>query len=277
MSVENLIKALASIRQRIDSHGDHIAEKETRTRQILIDPLLKTLGWDASDPTQVILEYPIRVGGRQPIYADYALLHDGKPIAVVEAKRLRRQLDDHVISQVLNYATGHGIKYMLATNGDEWRMYDVFKQVPLAEKIKMQFQLTKQSLYFMFKLAEKLEPLQRTVLIGGFPAATPPVNPEQQNANQRKRLLRQQHIECLREIRFDFTGRGITVTVTLKANGMFFCEQTGTYARTMMDAVNAVAQKQLGRPTVPVNVWDAFKNADGKSPDEILLAHAQRG
>jgi len=72
---------------------------EEQTRKQLIDQKLHLAGWNVTDPSQVIQEVDIDLSaaghavaepttsytGRQ--FADYALLHHGKPIAVIEAKR----------------------------------------------------------------------------------------------------------------------------------------------------------------------------------------------
>ena len=51
-------------------------------------------------------------------------MSDGHPVAVIEAKRLGRGLEDGEIMQVLNYANRDGIDYMIVTDGDQWEMYD---------------------------------------------------------------------------------------------------------------------------------------------------------
>ena len=136
-ALQDLIKVIETIRERIKAHGDSVQKNETRTRQVLIDPLLTVLGWDVTDPAQVTLEYASGNGR-----ADYALLGPKRPVAVVEAKRLEQQLDAKHSMQVLNYANGQGIKYMVVTNGDEWRMYDVFKQAPLPERVLMSLKIS---------------------------------------------------------------------------------------------------------------------------------------
>ena len=122
MALDELAATIATIKERIDDHRTSLAANETRTRQVLIDPLLAALGWDVSDPNLVELEYSAGQGR-----ADYALLGEHGPVAVVEAKRLGEYLDDKHVMQVLNYANSQGIGYMVVCNGDEWRMYDVFQ------------------------------------------------------------------------------------------------------------------------------------------------------
>ena len=88
---------------------------------VLIDPLLAALGWDTSDPELVTPEFISN--GR----ADYALLKPGgKPLALVEAKKLGEPLENHRM-QMLNYANASGIEYAGLTDGDRWELYEVFR------------------------------------------------------------------------------------------------------------------------------------------------------
>ena len=139
MALDDLRGVIEKLQDMIERHHSYLSGHETRTRQVLIDPLLRELGWDVSDPEAVQLEY--RVGQQ---WADYALMSNGKPVAVIEAKRLGRGLEDDEIMQVLNYANRDGIDYMIVTDGDHWEMYEVFKRGTLEERMLMKFQLSQQ-------------------------------------------------------------------------------------------------------------------------------------
>ncbi len=77
-------------------------KNEQQTRIELIDKLLLQAGWSVNDPTQVVEEFDIPVclpeGVKEPRtpyeghqFSDYVLLSkDGRPIAVVEAKKTSR-------------------------------------------------------------------------------------------------------------------------------------------------------------------------------------------
>lgn len=67
---------------------------EAQTRKELIDHQLKLAGWNINDFTQVVSEYSVISKANEPssdygpTFSDYVLLgKDGKPLAVVEAKR----------------------------------------------------------------------------------------------------------------------------------------------------------------------------------------------
>ena len=139
MALDDLTEVIEELQDMIGKHRDYLSEDETRTRQVLIDPLLRELGWDVSDPDMVHLEYRVKQQR-----ADYALMSNGRPVAVIEAKRLGKSLKDDYMNQVLNYANLEGIRYMIVTDGDRWEMYEVFKPVALEERQLMKFQLSQQ-------------------------------------------------------------------------------------------------------------------------------------
>ena len=139
MALDSLQSAIENLRKMIEAQRRYLAENETRTRQVLIDPLLRELGWEISNPNIVQLEYWV-----QQYRMDYALMAKGKPLAVVEAKRLGSDLDNDQIMQVLNYANVAGINYIIITNGDTWEMYEVFKPAELKKRLLMRLKLSQQ-------------------------------------------------------------------------------------------------------------------------------------
>ena len=127
--LDDLLDAIALVNLRIQNHRQDLQANETRTRVALIDPLLKALGWDTSDPRIVTPEYD--VSGKR---ADYALLgDDGTPIIFLEAKKLGEPLSNNR-SQILAYASELGIKYPALTNGNEWEVYDNSQFVPVEDR-----------------------------------------------------------------------------------------------------------------------------------------------
>ena len=136
MALDSLQRVIEKLRKTVEAHRGYLAENETRTRQVLIDPLLRKLGWEVSNPNIVQLEY-----GVKELRADYALMSKGKPVAVVEAKRLGSDLD---VRQAVTSANMAGISYAIVTDGDKWKMYDVFKPAALEESLLMKLELSQQ-------------------------------------------------------------------------------------------------------------------------------------
>ena len=129
MGLDDLAGCIEVLKERMQSYRIDLEENEIRTRAALIDPLLRALGWDVSDPSMVTPEY--KVGNKS---ADYALLRpDGKPAATLEAKKLGEPLGSHWM-QMLNYANASGIEYAGITDGNHWELYDVFRRGTLEER-----------------------------------------------------------------------------------------------------------------------------------------------
>lgn len=157
MALDDLKETIETLRERIRAHRPYLEDYETRTRQVLIDPMLRALGWDVENPDSVEIEYPIEYSiGRD--WADYVLMISGRPIAVIEAKRLGTPLYDKATNQALTYANRDGIPYMVVTDGDHWQMSAVFKQGRLEDRILMEFRLTQDKPYDCALQALKIWP-----------------------------------------------------------------------------------------------------------------------
>lgn len=163
MPLEDLVSVIETLQERIRTHGPALRENETRTRMALIDPLLRALGWDVSDPAVVTPEY--NVSGR---WADYALLGpDGRPAATVEAKKLGEPLASHRM-QMLNYSNASGVEYAGLTDGDHWELYEVFQRGQLEDRRMLDVSIAGMPAH---QCALQLLLLWRPNLASGRPAA----------------------------------------------------------------------------------------------------------
>ena len=102
---------------------------ESDTREFLIDPVLRMLGY--TRPADVRREERVRESGS---VVDYALFVDRKPYAVVEAKRLRRGVLAEDAAQCMQYAAVFGGRWCMVTNGVTWELYDARGDRPIAER-----------------------------------------------------------------------------------------------------------------------------------------------
>src|SRR5262249_26254333 len=113
------------------------------TKAGLIAPVLRALGWDVEDLRQVHLEYRPRPADK-PV--DYALLINGQPRTFVEAKGLRQNLEDRKwTNQLMGYAAVAGVRWVVLTNGDEYRLYNAHAGVPVEEKLFRRIQVSSDS------------------------------------------------------------------------------------------------------------------------------------
>ncbi len=137
MVLEELHELIETLQARIDQHASALQQSEALTRYALIDPLLRVLGWDTGDPTQVLPEYRSVAGS-----ADYALLgQSGSPQVIVEAKKLGTHLDVRVRQQVTSYCQEEGVPFAVVTDGRRWEMYDIFQPAAMKDSQVSSFDL----------------------------------------------------------------------------------------------------------------------------------------
>jgi hypothetical protein len=93
---------------------------EAQTKDWLIRPFFESLGWDFSNPIEIIPEDDDSAGKR----TDYCFYINKLPKVLVEAKKLSNTLTDNkMIMEKLNYCTNRGISLLIITNGDSYKIY----------------------------------------------------------------------------------------------------------------------------------------------------------
>lgn len=121
MGLNDLKEVIEKLQGRITNHEDYL-QKEPRTRTLLVDPLLRELGWDVEDPHLVELEYEPESTKRMS--ADYILKNGKKQVAIVEAKPIGKTIEDlGVLEQAEKYASSAGAPFIILTNGVKWLLY----------------------------------------------------------------------------------------------------------------------------------------------------------
>ena len=120
--VDRLTRVVEGLQRRIRSDRV-IGSSESRTREMVVAPLLSALGWDATG--EVVPEYVVGDGR-----ADYALLKSpgqvAQPLAFIEVKRMNTPLANEHFEQVMRYAEDKkSVGYAVLTNGDEWELYNL--------------------------------------------------------------------------------------------------------------------------------------------------------
>lgn len=163
--LDELVTCIETLKTRMEIHAASLQANEWRTRTQLIDPLLCVLGWDVSDPDLVVPEY--NTGGQKR--ADYALLLSKKdPVAIFEAKHLGDDLNKHLDAMV-GYSITEGIGYAGLTDGNNWRLYDVFQKVKMEKKQILDLSIAADPPHVC---AIKLLLLWQPILSGGYLAET---------------------------------------------------------------------------------------------------------
>ena len=153
--MEPTAAAIQDNNRRILEHRDDFGGiyRETRTRYWLIDPILRALGWDVSNPDEVRVEFSINGG-----FADYAFFVHGQenPVMIVEAKAIADSdiayilgeikddpedegadwvewAQEH-IDQLKGYAAGLKQGYAVLTDGIAWCIWDLSEGSDLAQE-----------------------------------------------------------------------------------------------------------------------------------------------
>ncbi|MBA2616819.1 MAG: hypothetical protein H0U91_01445 [Rubrobacter sp.] len=113
------------MRESAISYGPTLRKNEAATRAVLVDPVLRALGWDVANPFKVEVETP-GFFGTNKVSADYALKANGEVVAVIEAKKLGTDLAlfHH---QLVQYSFSFGIEKLFLTDGLRWEHFNDFK------------------------------------------------------------------------------------------------------------------------------------------------------
>lgn len=120
MSIEIKLASLAETAKRVTQ----TLETEEATKTALILPFLMALDYNVFDPTEVVPEYQADVGVKSHERVDYALLRDGQPIILIEAKQVGVKLEDERhLTQLFRYWNATPAKVGILTNGIEYRFY----------------------------------------------------------------------------------------------------------------------------------------------------------
>jgi hypothetical protein len=122
-------KVLQSVKDRLAQPGGTKVNEAT-TRAHFITPLLAALGYQSIDDVQYEVYLP---DGKT--FLDYRLVVDGKPRVSVEAKGLDVAIQEKDAAQAVQYASLLGDEWAVVTNAREWRVYQTFAPIPLAERL----------------------------------------------------------------------------------------------------------------------------------------------
>ena len=129
MSRQDVIRAIEQVRSYVLEFEESLDSEtiypeapannhETSTRYIIIDPILRSLGWDLSNPKQCVVEYRTAHG-----FVDYALLNkSGHPVILIEAKRIDVHTEDEENwEQIEDYCEAvRTVRVAVVTNGQYW-------------------------------------------------------------------------------------------------------------------------------------------------------------
>jgi len=129
MDFAEIIKALAERAQKIKGN----LNTEEATKNALVLPFIKTLGYDVYDPTEVVPEFIADIAGKKGERVDYAIMQNGKPIMIIECKGFGTNLDSINRDQLRSYFLAldssigiltDGIRYLFFSTADDGKHMD---------------------------------------------------------------------------------------------------------------------------------------------------------
>lgn len=91
---------------------------EAVTEEAIINPILKCMGWDTSNPCEVRREYSI-----SHKKVDYALRKGKHNKMFIEVKNFNSDLNSDNQDQIINYCLMENVELGLLTNGKQWVFY----------------------------------------------------------------------------------------------------------------------------------------------------------
>ena len=98
-------------------------------------PFIQALGYNVFDPTEVVPEFTADIGTKKGEKVDYAIMQEGKPIILIEAKSATSDLGQEHASQLFRYFSVTDVRFGILTNGLQYHFFsDLDKTNHMDEK-----------------------------------------------------------------------------------------------------------------------------------------------
>ncbi|MCY3782026.1 MAG: type I restriction endonuclease [Chloroflexi bacterium] len=121
--IENLQKLSEDIPRRRKAAVD-----EAKTESFLLDPFIRLLGYEPSEPNDVERQHTADIGIQRE-KVDYALMKEGRPVILIEVKPATSELGDYYAAQLRRYfGTKLETRFGILTNGLEYHFYADLEQ-----------------------------------------------------------------------------------------------------------------------------------------------------
>lgn len=117
----DLVEKLKALAEKAEANKDTLLTEEA-TKQALILPFFQALGYDVFEPKEFVPEYIADVCTKKGEKVDYAIMIDGQPKIIVEAKMIGMPLDKFG-NQLTRYFSCTDSKFGILTDGVEYRFF----------------------------------------------------------------------------------------------------------------------------------------------------------
>ena len=119
MSIESEIRKLVA---SIPEKRPYIRGEES-TKDALIRPMIRVLGYDTWNPAEVSSEFTADFGTKQHEKVDFAIMAAGRPIILIECKTISSRLGNNEIAQLFRYFSVTEARFAILTNGVRWKFF----------------------------------------------------------------------------------------------------------------------------------------------------------
>jgi predicted type IV restriction endonuclease len=143
---EEINEELRKYAERVQGYKDRLGKwNEDEVKGYLIEPFLKALLWDPTDPNFVRRQYPVTMGSETK-KVDYALMSGDSPACVVEAKA--GEIDVSDARQALSYARNLDVSWAMVTNGQRICLYgtEFYKSENIMNALVMDIAISPESI-----------------------------------------------------------------------------------------------------------------------------------
>lgn len=130
--MSNLEAIIIKTREKIQKHRENFEKNEQNVRSAIIDPILKSIGWDTGNLELVDANESNDLG-----FPDYTLKKRKEPVLIIEAKRMGIEIGrSEDLGQLGKYCMEKGVDFGVVTNGSKWILFKAFeKRTKLTESI----------------------------------------------------------------------------------------------------------------------------------------------
>lgn len=124
--MENFTEQIKLLSKRVIAMRASISTEEA-TKTSIIMPFFQILGYDIFNPTEFTPEFTADVGIKKGEKVDYAIMSEGHPVILIEAKSINEVLLKHD-SQLFRYFGTTTAKFGILTNGIIYRFFTDLEQ-----------------------------------------------------------------------------------------------------------------------------------------------------
>lgn len=117
---EDFKKYLSKVK-KMEQNLNDLAEEQTKNA--LIMPFFSILGYDVFDTDEFMPEFVCDVATKKGEKVDYAILKDGEPVIIIEAKRAGMKLQKQQQGQLFRYFSTNRCRVAILTNGITYQFF----------------------------------------------------------------------------------------------------------------------------------------------------------